>query len=442
MRLEDLRQRRVGIVGFGREGQSVARKLLDFGPAGPVPVFCETPPVSPQQWPEQELDLRVGPLADQPLTEMQVLVCSPGVSIYRPEIQAAKDAGVTLTSSTALWFAEARSAPVIGVTGTKGKSTTCKLIEHLLVAAGRRVGLGGNIGIPVWELPPADVYVVELSSYQLSLYAGGADVVLLTNLFPEHLDWHGGVDCYYRDKLNIFRDGFRCGFVNGRDPVTMERTSTMAGLELFNAEPGWIVRPSGIYHGLQRRWDYPDWRLKGEHNAANLAAALSAVDALEVDLQPGVDALPSFRGLPHRLQRVGQRHGVQWIDDSISTTPQTTLAALMALSGQELVVIVGGHDRGLDWEPVARHLAAHPVRCLVLNGANRERVSAAMARYCPDQPLVECEDLDQAVFQAQRRRPPSGAILLSPGAPSYDQFSSFEERGRRFLRLLETAGSD
>ncbi len=433
MRLCELDRRRVGILGFGREGRSALRAIRWLGLGPNLTVLDERPPAEPPEG----APLEVAPLAELALERFEVLIKAPGISPYRPEVRAAVAAGVRLTSCSALWFAEPRQAPVVAVSGTKGKSTTAALIHFLLRQAGVDAVLAGNVGLPLLDLlerPPCEAYVVELSSYQTHDFDGRPEVAVLTNLFPEHLDWHRDLETYYRDKLRLFAHQPRA-LVNGSDPESVNRTAALPRRTLFNHPGGWRVGQRAIHTADGERLPLSGWRLPGAHNRANLAAALAAVEALGAPVDPGIGQLAAFEPLPHRLEVVGEAGGIVVVDDSISTTPRATLAALRAFPQRPCVVIVGGFDRGLSWDEFAEYLIERPLPLVVATGANRSRIAAAMAAACPQQALIQAETLAEAVPPALAATPPGGVLLLSPGAPSFGEFENFEQRGRRFREL-------
>ncbi|MEM9305115.1 MAG: Mur ligase family protein, partial [Pseudomonadota bacterium] len=294
--------RRIGILGFGLEGRAALGWLRLNAPAATPVVFDEGAPTG---FPT-DVEFHQGDFAGAPLADCDVLIRSPGISLYRPFLEQARAAGVTVTTGSSLWLEAPRTCSVVAVTGTKGKSTVSALTAHLVEAAGRRVALAGNIGVPLIEVEgnAVDVTVAELSSYQVADLVGNVDLAVLTNLFPEHLDWHGGEDSYYRDKTRLLALAAGKAFVNGRCERSLASTRGLAQRQLFGSAPGWEVSPAGVFvHGDQVA-GRPSWPLRGAHNDVNLAAALAAVNALGLDPLPLLPALADFRGLAHRQQRV------------------------------------------------------------------------------------------------------------------------------------------
>jgi UDP-N-acetylmuramoylalanine--D-glutamate ligase len=435
MRIADLADRHVAVWGYGREGRAAVAAIRARLPNQRVTVFC-----SDAEAVELSVDA-VSAVSTPPdaaaLSAFDIVIKSPGISAYRPEILEAQHNGTHFTSGTALWFAEHQDARVIAVTGTKGKSTVSALIAHFLRDLGHRTALAGNIGLPLLDLldPPIlpDAWVVELSSFQTRA-APRVSVGVINNLYEEHLDWHGTRERYAADKLAL-ADAAEVLIVNALQPELMARTATHPNRMTFGDASMWHVREGAIFRAGRRACALADLPLPGLHNALNVCAALTAVEASGMDAMTAVGHVGTFAPLPHRLQTLGERDGLVWINDSIATTPQATLEALASLKSREVTVIVGGHDRGLDWRTFADTVRQSPPHAIVTMGANGGRI-AEVLRATPGRYVLESADsLDDAVLVARRITPAGGIVLLSPGAPSFDQFRDYAERGRTFAAL-------
>jgi len=429
----------IGVWGAGREISSLARQIASRMPSARIAVAVfDTPPDARElaalgDHPERV----VGPGdAAAALAVCDVLVRSPGVSIHRAEIRAIRDAGIPVTTATALWLEEAGSEGVLAVTGTKGKSTTASLAAHLARSAGVSVRLAGNVGVPALELldqAPAQLTVLELSSYQVADLQVGPQVVLLTNLFREHTDWHGSEEAYRADKLRLLGlPGVRSAVVNGREPALLAAARAVsAEVTLYGVAGGWDAGVNGISLRGEPVASADQLPLRGEHNALNLCGALAALEVLGVrPVLPG--ALGGFQALPHRLQTVSQASGVTWVDDSISTTPESSIAALASFPGRSIVLIAGGQDRGQDFSGLARALADTGARVIGIPSTGPRLIAAARAAGLTGELAVEARDLADAVARARAEARDGSVVLLSPAAPSYDHFENFEERGERF----------
>jgi UDP-N-acetylmuramoylalanine--D-glutamate ligase len=435
----------VAILGVGREGLSAWRHLR-------------------RRYPDLELDLvdeaaadlrfvaALGPLdtlVNRPLgraglEEYAVLVRSPGISPYREPLRRAVESGVRMTTPSNLWFAEHSEARTICITGTKGKSTTSALAAQVLAASGQRVCLAGNIGKPLLDCdsePPQagyDWWVIELSSYQVADLEARPSVSVILNYSPEHLDWHGSEAAYRRDKLRL-ADLAKGNPViaNAANAILRERLADTPNLRWFNNPGGYRVAGARLYDGERALPATLPPGLPGAHNLANLAAVLTVIRCIGEDPEKALDAAAAFRPLPHRLQLLGERGQRRFVNDSISSTPVATAAALETYAGQDVVLIVGGLDRGLDWTPYMEAFEARTPLAVIGMPDNGARILETVrdAGIRPARGLHEQPDLAGAVAQARELAPAGAVVLLSPGAPSFPRFRNYRDRGRQFAAL-------
>jgi UDP-N-acetylmuramoylalanine--D-glutamate ligase len=446
VRFSELDGAPIGVWGAGREIGSFARQLARRLPAARIVAAAfDSPPGAAERDALGSPSPRIVSAAEAlaAMSGCAAVVRSPGVSTYRPELVALRAAGVPVTTATALWLAERGGAGVIGITGTKGKSTTAALAFHIARAAGREVRLAGNIGAPALDLldeETPELVALELSSYQIADLQDGPEVALVTSLFREHTDWHGSEAAYRADKLRLLElPGVRAAVLNGRD----ERLAALApavDLRLYGQRQGWDLDGDGLARGGRAMLRADELPLRGEHNALNLCGALSALEAIGVELPALAPALTDFTALPHRLQPVLERAGVRWVDDSISTTPESSIAALASFPGRDVVLIAGGQDRGQDHEDLARALAASGAAVIGVPSTGTRLIAAALAAGVAPSRACDAPDLAAAVALARETVAPGGVVLLSPAAPSYDHYRDFEERGERFRALAEGAG--
>jgi UDP-N-acetylmuramoylalanine--D-glutamate ligase len=441
VRFSELEGKRVGVWGAGREIGSFAEQLTRRLPAARIvaAAFDEEPTqdaLGLLRSPEAQV--LIGEQILDGLAGCEAIVRSPGVSIHRQELQALRAHGIPITTATGLWLAERGGRGVIGVTGTKGKSTTAALTAHLARASGRTTHLAGNIGAPALDLldaGPDELVVLELSSYQTADLECGPEVVAITNLFREHTDWHGSEEAYRAEKLRVL------GLADVRVAVLPARQEELASLQvsaerrLYGDPGGWDLVAEGVALAGQLRARLSDLPLPGEHNALNLCAALTALEAVGVEVSSLPDALKGFEGLEHRLQTVIEKEGVTWVNDSISTTPESTLAALSAFAEREIVLLAGGQDRGQDYERLAGTLAALGATVIGLPSTGPRLLQAALAAGVPTANALAASDLAEAVELARSRAASGSVVLLSPAAPSYDHYRDFEQRGERFSAL-------
>jgi UDP-N-acetylmuramoylalanine--D-glutamate ligase len=441
VRISELEGKRVAIWGYGREGRAALAALRWRLPRQPVTVFCsadEAEPLREMQDPALRIEIAVD--ADA-LCEHEVVIKSPGISPYASPAADAALRGVRFIGGSGLWFAEPVAGKRVAVTGTKGKSTTTAMIAHLLRAAGQRTALAGNIGLPLLELldvqPPPDAWAIELSSYQTG-EASAVDVAVVLNLFPEHLDWHGNEARYYADKLALVTQAApRIAVFNAGDLHLAElEVPPTTRVLWFNHADGWHLREGSVYRGERAVLDARSLPLPGRHNRLNLCAALAAIEAMGLDAVKLAPAALSFRPLPHRLQSLGTRNGVEAVNDSIATTPHASIAALDCFRGRRVAILVGGYDRGLDWGVFIERIAAEPVAAVITMGQNGPRVYEKLrALALGDRMfLAEAGEMEEAVKLGLQALGTDGVLLLSPGAPSFPRYQDYVARGRHFAK--------
>jgi UDP-N-acetylmuramoylalanine--D-glutamate ligase len=447
VRFSELDGAKVGVWGAGREVRSLAEQLARRLPSARIAVAAfDTSPDGDLRSALRapELTLVSGADAFPALADCDVVVRSPGVSVHRSEIRALREAGIPVTTATALWLAERGGRGVVGVTGTKGKSTTASLIAHLARAAGREVHLAGNIGVPALELldrPSSDMAVVELSSYQIADLQIGPQVALITSLFREHTEWHGSEEAYRADKLRIVElPGVGVTVFNARDAGLSSALAGAVATARYGVPDGWDVVSGDVTFRGAAVLTGAELPLPGAHNALNLCGALAALEAFGVSPPPLPEGLDGFRALPHRLEMLGERDGVQWVNDSISTTPESTLAALASFPDRHVVLIAGGQDRGQDHAELARVLAARRATVIAVGTTRSRLLAAALGAGVSRDRALEAGDLEAAVAHAAEVAGPGDVVILSPAAPSYDSYRDFEERGDRFRALASEAG--
>lgn len=439
---------RIALWGWGREGRAAWRAIRSRAPALPLTLFCNADEAADAATLGDPLLACETGVDGARLSACAVVVKSPGISPYTRDAMAAAAQGTRFIGGTALWFAE-RGAPdaiatgTVCVTGTKGKSTTTALLAHLLRAHGLRTALAGNIGLPLLEVlnAQADAWAIELSSYQTGDVAASGvrpDVAVVTNIFPEHLDWHGSEAQYIDDKLSLVtRARPRIAVLNADDPRLAHLVLPDSKIRWFGTPDGWHLRGDVLHRGDVAVMDTAGLPLPGRHNRGNLCAVLTAIEALGIDALPLAHAAADFVPLPHRLQPLGTREGVLWVNDSISTTPHATLAALDVYGERRVALLVGGHDRGLDWQAFADAMHTRAPQVIVTMGQNGPRIFDLLAPVAREAgfSLLAAEDLESAITQARASLDGDGVLLLSPGAPSFGAYRDYTARGRHFAAL-------
>ena len=452
MRAADITTQRVAVWGLGREGRAAIAFLRQRYPSLPLLALDDAEGGRASEGFGAGIEYAFGAhrIAGA-LANVDVIVKSPGVSLYRREIQAARAAGAHVTSLLNLWFAERLDLTTICVTGTKGKSTTASLIAHMLASLGRRVGLVGNIGIPITGIDSAsgDIAVIEVSSYQAADFDGLCDVGVLTSLYPEHIDWHLSVENYFRDKINLLNHSSRRIIHRATGEIVERFADGSPARQDFFADPHGIhCCGTEVLDGATVIGQVRNPYLARPHNRSNLCAALTVAKSLDLDLAAALQAASGFRGLPHRQQELGEIGGVLFVDDSISTIPQSTLAALAVYAGRDIAVILGGHDRGIDYGTLVEKAVTGAANAVICLGDSGERIYALARAVATRRDGVPCkihraQSMEDAVAYARQVTPPGGVVLLSPAAPSYGHYRDYIERGRDFAAKagLPTAGN-
>jgi UDP-N-acetylmuramoylalanine--D-glutamate ligase len=430
------------IVGLGKTGLSVARHLLAQGRAFVVTDTRAAPPgLAALRELAPEAIVRTGGLDGALLVGAGAVVVSPGLATEGEFFAAARAQGLPLLGDIEL-FARAARAPVVGITGTNGKSTVTTLLGRMAVRAGLRAKVGGNLGEPALALlaDDAGLYVLELSSYQLdateSLELAAATVL---NVTPDHLDRYGDMVRYAASKARIFRR-CRVAVLNGDDPRVAAMGSgagrrlcfTIAGAAGADYSLGEHQGAPWLLRGTEPLLAVAQLRIAGLHNCANALAALALGEAIGLPRAAMCAELREFTGLPHRSEWVAERRGVRYIDDSKGTNVGATLAAVAGMPGP-LLLIAGGEGKGQDFAPLAAAFAGK-VRHALLIGRDASLLGAALARACP---VDYCATLEEAVQAAARLARAGDTVLLSPACASLDMFRDYAHRGEAFAAAVQ-----
>ena len=433
------------IVGLGRTGYASAAYLRERGWRIAVtdtrrdpPGFAKLVALDPQ------IPVRLGGLDTSLLDEAVCVVASPGVPLSDPFFNEARERGIDIVGDIEL-FALAVDAPVVGITGTNGKSTVTTLVGRMASRAGLEVRVGGNLGEPALDLIAAsqrdarrtDLYVLELSSFQLEATRSlDLKAAAILNISPDHMDRYASVEEYAAAKARIFT---RCDTA----VVNLDDALVLASVRPGQAMLGFSLREeSGADYTLardgsslirrgERLLTMSELKIKGLHNAANALAALALGDATGLPLESMLAELKSFPGLPHRSQWVGDIRGVTYIDDSKGTNVGATVAAVAGTPGK-LVVILGGDGKQQAFEPLAAAFRGK-VRHAVLIGRDREAIAEALQGVSS---IERCDSLEDAVRAAAHAAHPGETVLLSPACASFDMFRDYAHRGEVFARSV------
>jgi UDP-N-acetylmuramoylalanine--D-glutamate ligase len=469
---------KVLIVGLAREGTALARFLTEGEARVTVTDIKEADELaeylSVLSGRPVEYSLGAHPLALLDVTD--IVFVSPGVPLEIPLLAEARLRGIPLSTETRL-FTSRCPAPIVGVTGSSGKTTTTAFVGAILKAAGRKVWVGGNIGVPLLghleEIDRSDTVVMELSSFQLEFFGSSTEdsnwsglpegiycpegwsprIAGILNITPNHLDRHASMEAYIAAKSQIVVN-------QGQDDIAVlgldnEETRRIGESGCIQSQIRWfsmeqpvdegafllgdslILRSDALERTICRTGDL---QLIGWHNVENALAAFALAGAAGAPAEAMHDVATTFTGVEHRLELLGEREGVPWYNDSIATTPERTVAALCALR-EPIILLAGGRDKHLPWAEMAA-LTWKRVRQLILFGEAAELIEAEMYRAKPEREaactIVQAGTLERAVEIAAASARTGDTVLLSPGGTSFDAFNDFEERGRRFRQLFRS----
>ncbi|MCX6306638.1 MAG: UDP-N-acetylmuramoyl-L-alanine--D-glutamate ligase [Bacteroidetes bacterium] len=467
---ERFEHKSVLLLGFGREGQSTYTLLRKVFPGKQFTIadlsdgVRENPLIAHDDY----LHFITGTDYLGHLSDYDVIFRSPGIPIWKltsPVKQFTNESTTPttkcliprakITSQTEL-FLEYYSKQVVGVTGTKGKSTTSSLIHHILKTAGRDVLLAGNIGNPVFHfidiITPETTIVFELSSHQLEFLKLAPHIAVLLNLYQEHLDAYESYEAYQLAKINITKYQQPGDFFvyNADDmqvkmlvePCLKHRYCYPFSL-ISQPQPGGFVR-DGVVCFADGKTVVPVWNihqdrfLRGEHNLKNIMAAVNVAMICGIDPELIGDGIATFKGLEHRLEYVGEFGGIHFYNDSIATIPEACIEAIKAVPNVD-TLIAGGFDRGIDYAGLAEFLSMSDVRNFILVGAAGKRIKEhLMLTGHAGKNIFYINRFDDCKAIAFRETRPGFACVLSPAAASYDEFKNFEERGKRFRELVRS----
>jgi UDP-N-acetylmuramoylalanine--D-glutamate ligase len=452
-RADLLSGRRVLVIGFGRQGQSLARWLPTMGAAVVVT----------DQRPQDDIDadLRDFPrvrfvLGGHPLElldSIEMVCVSGGVPLDIPIVKAALERQIPVTNDAQL-FLERCPAPIIGITGSAGKTTTTTLVGEMCKNADLTTWVGGNIGNVLLDvmrgIQPAHQVVMELSSFQLELAFTSPPIGAVLNITPNHLDRHGTLENYMRAKANILvHQGPGDVAILGRDDMGSRSLASLAQGHLvwFSQQEilsdgafmigsrlavAGLASPDGSPSIICEADEIP---LRGEHNVQNVLAACAIAGVVGVPPEVMTETIKTFSGVPHRLETVREINGVTYVNDSIATAPERVVAALRSY-GEPLILIAGGADKKLPWEEMIA-LAIYKARHIIAFGRDGDIVLETAKKLGADlNTFTRVKTLDEAVNQAASVAQPGDVVLLSPGGTSYDAYTDFAERGAHFRQLV------
>ena len=449
-----LRNRKVAIIGLGVSNIPLLDYMNDKDAI--VTVFDERtidkiPTEALEKIRQYEINSYFGEDCLKNLKGFDIIFRSPSCMPNREEIQEEVNRGAILTSEIEMVLQMSPST-IIGVTGSDGKTTTTTLIYEIIKAKGYKCFLGGNIGTPLFtkieEMMPEDIVVLEMSSFQLMDMEISPKISVITNITPNHLNIHKDYEEYIEAKKNIFKYQDNDGIVilNYDNELTREASKEANGKVIFFSRKeklsDGIILDNGTIKECKDKvrrhiLDAKNMKLRGNHNYENACAAIAATSSL-VDIDTQIDVISNFGGVEHRLELVRELNGVKWYNDSIGTSPTRTIAGLNSFD-EEIILIAGGYDKHLDYQPLAKPIL-DKVKALILMGQTADKIFYAVKEESEIQnkkiETYMCESLEDTVKMAHKVAKSGQIVLFSPASASFDLFKNFAERGEKFKELV------
>ena len=440
MRLSDITHMTVAVWGGGRDGRAAAERCIAQG--CDVVLVSDTPDIdTASQNTARELGISLIPASQLLSLDLGFVIRSPGISRYRPEVEQLTRRGIGSSNLLALWLADQPADRIIGVTGTKGKSTTATMIEQLVSSTGRSVALAGNIGVPVTQIADdIETVVLEVSSYQASDCTTSPAIGVLTALGEDHITWHGSLQRYHHDKTHLFAHSQLTKMVFHADDDTV-----MESLRPNGAESRHFVSPLPIHEILERsRMTGVYERMGNTTFPRNLTLAIHAAYAAEPSLTAEhiLDAIENFEPLPSRQHNIGSVRGVHFIDDALASNPLATIAAIERFADAPLIVIIGGQDRTVDYSELIGALNNQQhVTAVVLLGESNDALASRIEALLHKCHRVLTHDVQDAVRIAFSLATPGSNIILSPAAPTPTHIGDYTHRSDAFHKAMVQASS-
>lgn len=435
MHRNELHNKKIVIWGTGMEALAAARYIRDQHHAQTFTFVDENGDASlPEEFTADRLVTRL-PEIETAVLVADVIIKSPGVSLYHPLLEKAKANAVAITSLLNLWSAENDPSRVIIITGTKGKSTTASLLTHVLQQLGKRVTILGNFGVPVTECKADDFdYVIlEVSSYQAANFDGACNIGLITSLYPEHLDWHKSLEAYYTDKCQVLRHCKTVVTTQQAQDVMKAHDLKINDARMYDLDGQFHFIEDDLYNGVHRVGTLENAYLLRPHNKINVCGVMSIIESLGLPYEEALASMKYYKGLPHRQQELGEVDGILYVDDSISTTPQSAVAAMKVYADRPITLIAGGQDRGIDFTPLSDYILKQGGVSVVCLGESGKPISELLISGGA-QNVCRAASMEDALNQARAITPVGGVILLSPASPSYDMFENYMARAACFAK--------
>ncbi len=433
MNVSSLEDKKIVLLGFGREGVETLRVLRKYFPEKHFTIADQNENLSCS---DKKVSFLTGAEYQKNLGDFDVIIKTPGIPML-PELKLLEE---KITSATQIFFDSLDSSnTVIGVTGSKGKSTVTAMLFEVLKEAGRQTELIGNIGIPAFKYIECKniTFVCELSSYQLEGVHIQPHIAIITSLFPDHLTYHGGFENYFNAKKNITRNQSEKDFL-----IINKKYEKLVGLEtkaqkiIYGREDS-FWHDEFFYEGENKIFPVDILKILGDHNKDNVLAVLAVAKLLKIGNDVVEKSISQFRGLPHRLEYVDDIRGVRFYDDAISTTPESTIAGIEVFKEKLGSIILGGQDRGYEFGELVQKLKEYKIPTIVLLPDTGEKIGElikAEKEYSPS--VLFTSKMEEAVQYCLDNTPQDRVCLLSTASPSYSLYKNFEEKGDLFKKCV------
>ena len=430
MKISNLENKNIGIWGLGVEGKAVLKVLNQTFPQKEIFIIDDKNYNNSQD------------LVND-LKKLDIIIRSPGVSIYKPEIIEAKKSGVVFVTEKTLFFDEIKGkTKTIAITGTKGKTTTSTFCAYLLEKLGYNVLLVGNMGVPAIELieeaKNVDFVVAELSSYQCSDLKANIDYGVVLNLFPEHIDWHKTHENYYKDKLNLLKNVSH-PIINGKDEKILSLLENKNKCIEFNTQNSINYKDGYFFDKDKKLFSTKNMKLLGDHNYQNLCSILTILKLLNIDFtRIKQEYFDNFEPIEHRLEII-EKNNITFVNDSICTIPEAAIACYKIFKQKNIYGILGGYDRQQDYSKLTDYIKNQKnIKFLALLGQTANRIAKNLQeinfnnfKICDS--LKDCFD----ILYQQAKNNNNSALILSPAATSYDMYKNFTFRGQDFKNCID-----
>lgn len=440
--LERFYNKKIAILGYGREGKSSLQFLLNNG-IQPENITLLDKEI-PQELPIDAINTVWGDTYLEGLDSYDIIIKTPGISLYTPKIYPYR---AKITTQAQIFF-DSYQGKIIAISGTKGKSTTATLTYQTLKAAGKNVQLIGNIGNPVLDYlnvqdpskQQEEIVVFEISSYMLDGLKKHNYISVLLNIYADHLDWHEGFENYKNAKLNILSGSKHLLIrdeIIGKHPELQKNIADHSSY-IFWHQGKYSYHAGAFFIDGEKQFDEKDILLKGEHNMLNISAVLGICDIMHIDPSLLKKVLLSFHGLPHRMENIWIYGWITWIDDAISTTPESTIQAIKTFGKHIDTIFLWGTDRGYVFDDLIKTIISYGIKNVILFPDSGERILKSITEYDKGKiRIFQTNDMKEAVKFAYTYTQQEKICLLSTASPSYSLWKNFEEKGDLFAQYIK-----